>query len=166
MRDAQADCNGHSTLWGCAETNNRGEILEEMIFQHNLKILNVGNDPTFQNSRFTSIIDISLTLGKSDDVYGWHVSKHHLHSDHFMIEFYFLHKKISPTMIKKVNWNAYIDNLQLADCSYNLWTPVTIETEANNLVKAMKNALFKSSFSVPLKAKNARWWNQELNSNG
>ena len=67
-------------------------------------------------------------------------------------------------MIKKVNWNAYIDNLQLADCSYNLWTPVTIETEANNLVKAMKNALFKSSFSVPLKAKNARWWNQELNS--
>ena len=158
------DCNGHSTLWGCAETNNRGEILEEMIFQHNLKILNVGNDPTFQNSRFTSIIDISLTLGKSDDVYGWHVSKHHLHSDHFMIEFYFLHKKISPTMIKKVNWNAYIDNLQLADCSYNLWTPVTIETEANNLVKAMKNALFKSSFSVPLKAKNARWWNQELNS--
>ena len=38
----------------------------------------------------------------------------------------------------------------------------TIETEAALLEKVINNALTKSSFSTPIRARHAKWWNPEL----
>ena len=157
------DSNAHSTFWGCESSNQRGEVLEDFIMHYNLSVLNVGHHPTWQSSRYSSIIDITLTMGNNSDVHGWHISDKVIHSDHFMLEMYFFDKKISPTMIKKVNWDAFQSNLCLENKHIRLWTPVTIEAETAALTKAMTNALAKSSFSVPLKRKDAMWWNDDLN---
>ena len=45
------DSNAHSVLWGSLVSNPRGEALEELIFQHNIDVLNKGSKPTFVNLR-------------------------------------------------------------------------------------------------------------------
>ena len=156
------DSNAHSTFWGCAESNPRGIEMEDLIMHFNLSVLNVGDEPTWRRDNLSSIIDITLTMGSNNDVKGWHITNHILHSDHRMLELYFLDKKISPTMIEKVNWDQFKKNLQLGVCYYNEWTPVTIETEAAALTKSMHDAIKKSSFSTPLKPKTDLWWNDSL----
>ena len=156
------DSNAHSTFWGCAESNSRGIEMENLIIHYNLSVMNVGIEPTWQRDNLSSIIDITLTMGSNPDVKGWHITPHILHSDHKMLELYFLDKKISPTMIEKVNWEQFKKNLQIGVCYYNEWTPVTIETEAAALTKAMHDAIKKSSFSTKLKPKDDLWWNDAL----
>ena len=34
------DFNGHSKVWGCSETNDRGEIIEDVIAENDLCLLN------------------------------------------------------------------------------------------------------------------------------
>ena len=41
------DCNAHTSLWGSPDTNKRGEILEEFIFQYGLFVENSGTVPTW-----------------------------------------------------------------------------------------------------------------------
>ena len=158
------DSNAHSTFWGCAESNPRGIALEELIVHFNLKVLNVGIEPTWQDSRNSSIIDITLTMGKNRDVKGWHISDKILHSDHRMLELYFLDKTVSPTMTTKVSWESFKNNLLVEDRYYNKWTPVTIETEAAALTAAMTNALTKSSYTTRQKSAETVWWSDSLNS--
>ena len=45
-----ADTNAHSHLYG-PDTNKRGEDIEDLIIQHNLRVANVGNTPTFETRR-------------------------------------------------------------------------------------------------------------------
>ncbi len=55
-----ADSYAHSVLWGCEETNKRGEELEELILRFNLNVANRGGEFTFSTSRANSIIDSTL----------------------------------------------------------------------------------------------------------
>ena len=70
------DSNAHSELYG-QETNPRGELLEEFIFNHNLEIENRGNVPTFSTIRrgmeVTSFIDVTLSRGA--EVVDWCVDE-------------------------------------------------------------------------------------------
>ena len=34
------DFNGHSKVWGCSDTNDRGEIIEDVIAENDLCLLN------------------------------------------------------------------------------------------------------------------------------
>ena len=54
------DSNAHSKSWGCPDTNPRGEIMEEFIVNHDLTLVNSGNADTFDSSRSSTIIDITL----------------------------------------------------------------------------------------------------------
>ena len=60
------DSNAHSLLYG-PDSNERGEIFEEFILQHNLKVENVGEKQTFHafrgNSGIGSCIDVTLSRG-------------------------------------------------------------------------------------------------------
>ena len=42
-----ADTNAHSSLWNSADTNKRGELLEDFVFQNSLRVHNRGNHFTF-----------------------------------------------------------------------------------------------------------------------
>ena len=46
------DSNAHSHLWGCEETNARGEALEELIAGRNLTVMNTGTVPTFKTVQY------------------------------------------------------------------------------------------------------------------
>ena len=58
------DSNSHSVLFGGPETDPRGEDFEHFILGNDMYILNVGHAPTYQSSRYSSIIDISLCMGQ------------------------------------------------------------------------------------------------------
>ena len=82
------DSNAHSPMWGCKDTNKRGELVEEFIVLHNLMVCNQGAKPTFVTSRANSIIDLTLcSRGMVGGIKKWKVSEQHQFSDHRRILF-------------------------------------------------------------------------------
>ncbi len=82
-----ADTNAHSVLWGCEESNPRGEMLEEFIIQNDLLIQNVGNNPTYVSRGAETIIDVTFTKNSTDEmIHNWHVDSRTLFSDHRLIQ--------------------------------------------------------------------------------
>ena len=57
------DSNAHSSLFCQAELDERGDRLEDFIFEHDLDIVNVGSVATFQTFRAQSVIEVTLTRG-------------------------------------------------------------------------------------------------------
>ncbi len=87
-----ADSNAHSVLWGCEETNKRGEELEELILRFNLNVTNSGGEYTFSTSRANSIIDITLVNpSTSNSLFprNWRVLSEESFSDHKYLAFEF-----------------------------------------------------------------------------
>ncbi len=85
-----ADSNAHSVLWGCKETNKRGEELEELILRFNINVANSGGESTFSTSRANSIIDITLvTSSTSNSLFprNWRVLSEESISDHNNLAF-------------------------------------------------------------------------------
>ena len=80
------DSNCHSVLF-CRETNRRGEVLEDFIINNNLDIENVGSRPTFQSSRYSTCIDVTLSWRLTNLIKNWRVDEDYNASDHNTIEF-------------------------------------------------------------------------------
>jgi hypothetical protein len=55
-----ADCNARSKTWYDTMTNQRGKNLEDFITIHNLKIVNVRSEPTFETTRGSSYVDLTI----------------------------------------------------------------------------------------------------------
>ena len=55
------DFNGHSELWGCSDTNDRGKILEDFITENNLCLFN-SNQHTYLHPGSGSFTAIDLSL--------------------------------------------------------------------------------------------------------
>ena len=84
------DSNAHSPLWNCADSNQRGEELEEFFLEEGLTVLNVGNVPTYCSSIGSSIIDVTVvnTCGfNALEVEDWRVLPDETFSDHRYIQF-------------------------------------------------------------------------------
>ena len=93
------DGNAYSTAWGSAETNSKGESIEDFIAQYNLKILNCpSNLTTYCSSIGSSNIDITLASGYARlGVQNWLVEDGWTLSDHQVITFqYTLKTNICP----------------------------------------------------------------------
>ena len=157
------DSNAHSPLWGNEPINRRGEQVEEFIFGRNLKLLNVGTEPTFVTSRSQTTIDLTLVTSNCKNAHSWKLWKGLNFSDHRTIEFIvdFSVKPEKP-MIKRVNWEGFKTAVEIDDRHYNLWSAETIEFECDQLLKVINTALEKSSFYTPLKRRSPNWWNDDL----
>ena len=59
------DFNGHSKVWGCSDTNNRREIIEDVIAENDLCLLNE-NQPTYLHPPTGNYYAIDLSLHGSD----------------------------------------------------------------------------------------------------
>ena len=83
-----SDSNSHSTLWGCDKTSARGRMVEDLCLKYGLFVLNVGNKPTFENSRgYKSIIDLTISnVPFNLKIKNWRVEDE-LYSDHRNISF-------------------------------------------------------------------------------
>ena len=83
------DSNAKSTRWYSGTTDDRGVKIEDFISRLGLHVLNEKQrHPTFQSSRGTSNIDITLATGCANVVLqGWTVLQNVTHSDHNLIVF-------------------------------------------------------------------------------
>ena len=82
------DSNAHSKLWMSRDNNSRGRIITDYLIENNLKVENVGSEPTFECSTGKSIIDLTLSRGLKLQVNGWKVCKADNHSDHHTIRYH------------------------------------------------------------------------------
>ena len=55
------DFNGHSKVWGCSETNDRGEIIEDVIAENDLCLLNE-KKPIYRHTPFGTYYATDLSL--------------------------------------------------------------------------------------------------------
>ena len=55
------DFNGHSKVWGCSDTNDRGEIIEDVIAENDLCLLNE-KQPTYLHPPTGNYYAIDLSL--------------------------------------------------------------------------------------------------------
>ena len=80
------DFNGHHTLWGCGDVNNRGQQLEDLILKNDLILLNDKSHTYFHsaNGTFTSI-DLTLCSPSLFLDFSWKVGPDPCDSDHFPI---------------------------------------------------------------------------------
>ena len=68
------DSNCHSSSFG-TDDNKRGEILDDFIAAHNLKIENKGTEYAFETTIASTIIDITLSNKLAVSVTDWTVVK-------------------------------------------------------------------------------------------
>jgi ribonuclease HI len=163
------DSNAHNSLWGSADENSRGELLEEFILTNGLLVHNAGNENTFVAPTGSSIID--LTLSKTRDVVtldNWRVDLKATMSDHRCICFTL---GIAPPVVAqtrnilKTDWPMFAQFLQAA--SWNppdKWSPTTVDTELEALTTSIIDAL---DLACPLRPPGAvaprlHWWSDAL----
>ena len=106
------DFNGHHTLWGCEDVNNRGQQLEDLILKNDLILLNDKSHTYFHSASgtFTSI-DLTLCSPSLFLDLSWKVGPDHCGSDHFPI----LLEKDGPRSLERVkrwklakaNWDQF-----------------------------------------------------------
>ena len=80
------DINGHHTLWGCEDVNNRGQQLEYLILKNYLILFNDKSHTYFHSASgtFTSI-DLTLCSPSLFLDFSWKVGPDPCGSDHFPI---------------------------------------------------------------------------------
>ena len=145
------DSNAHSTLWA-PDSNRRGDIIDEFIFDYGLRVDNVGTKPTFQARGVATTIDItlSLNLGPLTD---WRVGDVITLSDHNQIEFEieFQGKKTNKVTrnLKKARWDIFRKEMERRDGLWEAsrkpyWTKKRLDTEALSLSIAINSAVAKA----------------------
>lgn len=160
------DCNAHSAMWGCSDSNARGDQLEERIIQNNLFVHNVGSTPTFSSHLGESIIDITLS-NSPPVISGWKVSRVPSLSDHRIVEFRANHVKPGPEPLirnmKKVSWQAVAEDLRSAvpPCLPTWWSVQDLEGMCKDFTNSLRNSIDRQA---PLQKPGKRhtvWWNPQ-----
>ncbi len=167
------DTNAHSGLWGCADSNGRGLMLEEIIISNNLLVMNTGDTPTFKTIRAESIIDVTIINSTAANLLAlsdWRVDlATPSHSDHRYINFdlgQYKPEEEAYRKWKKIDWDAF----RQATVENNL---MHINEDGSNLdecAKDLQNYLLDKLDAVAPKKKAfkgrrpVRWWNEEIES--
>ena len=107
------DFYGHSKVWGCSDTNDRGEIIEDVIVENDLCLLNEKH-PTYLHRPTGNYYAIDLSLCHSSIYldFDWSVYDGLNGSDYFPI----LSNEIETSddeqncrwNLKKANWEAFV----------------------------------------------------------
>ena len=115
------DSNAHSTFFG-PDSNARGDELEDFILKHGMKVVNTGDDPTFEirrgNNLIQTHIDVTLTRDVRHEVNNWRVDRSYNGSDHNTIRFEITTNPSPKTTIRpwsKADWATFSDYLKRAD---------------------------------------------------
>lgn len=164
------DSNAHSAIWGSPESNRRGEEMEDIIAEKDLKVHNVGQTPTFQTTRAESIIDVVLTNHHVNDnlnLTEWRVdTSRPSFSDHRYINFTL--GSYVPTEnwfrnLKRANWGVF-------KAMFNIESSPNVEQDGSNIdacaewLESMTEKALEAA--CPLRRAMPRrpnsWWTEEL----
>jgi hypothetical protein len=145
------DANAHSTTWGSSQDNTRGRLMELFIASNNLEIHNKQNKPTFQTFREGRLIQSTIDLTLTSNLYetpisDWNTSYSFEGSDHRMIHFTINKPKERRQMVfnfSKCNWTN--SHKELKELRYpeiaTEWNHDTIDQEANYIEQTLTEAL-------------------------
>ena len=107
------DFNAHSPIWGDAREDSRGKIIEKLTTEHDLILLNTGQQ-TFMHSTYktNSAIDLSIASPSLALDLSWKVHDDFCGSDHKPIVITFQRNHVEEYNTKsfnfnKANWNLY-----------------------------------------------------------
>ena len=164
-----ADCNAHSVLWGCNESNPRGEALEDLFLTKNLTVMNVGHNSTFSRLGAESIIDITVMNGVSLEklnLTDWEVLTESSLSDHRYVKYclgQYTPKEKMYRNLHRADWDIF--QLHLNQCELPL-----IKEDGSNLDEcalALEMLISEGlNVSCPMRKAVNRppnpWWNTEL----
>jgi ribonuclease HI len=173
------DSNAHSKLWMSRDNNSRGRIITDYLIENNLKVENVGNEPTFECSTGKSIIDLTLSRGLKLQINEWKVCKADNHSDHHTLRYYLVDEVIELPPVRpwdKADWTMFsneaskqnitlpeyinqgvVEKLvdQLYDCIDRAIDKACPKTKASKVV--LSNPWFTKGLSVKRKEVFALW---------
>jgi hypothetical protein len=147
--------------------------VEEILFQHNLCLLNEGNDPTFETSRAATCIDITVASpALTSLVTKWKVQTEMHLSDHNLIT---AQLDVIPDMmtlrserhLKKADWKTFSSLITTTYTRYEkplLWTASTIDKATAFLHSAIQAALDEVAPVKPYRPKKAifSWYTDAL----
>jgi hypothetical protein len=116
------DSNSRSTSWHDTLTNRRGRMLEEYLMSKQLHIMNEdGNLTTFQNSRGTSNIDITVINNQLlSTIVEWEISDQESCSDHGLIRYVIGHSLAQMSVLKARDMMYKVTNYDIAKFQRNL----------------------------------------------
>lgn len=163
------DFNAHSKAFGDKKNDERGNWLVDFLMGSNLLVLNVGNEPTFEQNNNSSLIDLTMaTPGASRRVREWHIDTDFVFSDHKAICFEFESQAYgdrSGRIRKRTNWISY-QNTVAAKCEgYTncINTIEELELRANNFRDILISSFHEN---CKVKTKNVKyytdWYSREL----
>lgn len=172
-----ADANAKSTLWHSGQTDERGELLENLIAQQNLFIHNKDSDAyTFESLSGTANIDVTLSTSRIyNKISHWTIHRDKTTSDHNLITF----KINTPESandgtlatgtrynISRANWKKFQrylrEQYENASTEERRNTPDDPEEQAAELQHLLRSAC---DTAVPRKTKHRKsvpWWNADL----
>ncbi|GBP06353.1 RNA-directed DNA polymerase from mobile element jockey [Eumeta japonica] len=163
------DFNSWSTLWGSAETNSRGKILENFILNEDLIILNNGSPTHFTTHKTFTHIDITLCSSQLAPLCAWKTLHDLYGSDHFPIHIRMTNNFPSTKpnycpkfKLERANWTLY--NKIINEKFAQIIPSDNINQQAAAVVKCIRSA---ANISIPQTKNNkftARivWWNHHL----
>ena len=160
------DFNAHHQTWGCSRNTPRGEIVLDLLEQHNLVFLN-DLTPTHTHhhgGRVThSAIDLALTSPNIAQLFTFNVATDPLFSDHHPIHLElqvpsgqtnFLH--LPRWNLRKADWSSFQQHI---DEAHTVGTPPDINTFLNTVLAAAHQHIPHTSGHSGRHA--SPWWNTE-----
>ncbi|MCU7800748.1 MAG: reverse transcriptase-like protein [gamma proteobacterium symbiont of Lucinoma myriamae] len=157
------DFNGHSKVWGCLNTNDRGEIIEDVIVENDLCLLN-DKQPTYLHPPTGNYYAIDLSVCHPNIYldFDWSVCDDLHGSDHFPIiikEIESSNEELpSKWNLKKANWEKFTALCQEQLTSEKFKTAEDIITFTNTLYKISEECIPKSSTRSK---RNNPWYDNE-----
>lgn len=163
------DFNAKSHSWGGDKLDDRGELVLEFIIKNNLNLINDKNsEPTFQNSRGKSWIDLSIVSNNLiREVKNWKVLNEPSYSDHKFIKIeIFEEAKLQMFKITKTGKQRALTDLLKMDWelqSRNLNNVQEVEHLIQKFYNTLENLYKKYEKRITKgKGQEKSWWNLEL----
>ena len=162
------DFNGHHTLWGCEDVNNRGQELEDLILKNDLILFNDKSHRYFHSASgtFTSI-DLTLCIPSLFLDFSWKVGPDPCGSDQFPI---LMENDRPPSLervqrwrLAKANWDQFqhlcSTRLQQsviadADGSMSLFTSILKDIAEETIPKRFNKPWFSDICKDAIKKRN------------
>ncbi|XP_071579635.1 uncharacterized protein [Temnothorax nylanderi] len=170
------DFNAHASPWGCESTDFKGELLEDWAAQLDLRLLNVGNNPTFVGHRGSSIIDLTwASPDLSRSIRGWAVRDDMEYmSDHLYIVFEIA---VSPSLSQRPlrpppsRWNFKKMDVELYQAAIE-WTCAVSPSDLDFMINAVPDRWIHDCIAGACRAavprlqarrsSHAYWWNERI----
>lgn len=167
-----ADFNAHSTIWGGAQTDVNGKVVEEFMDNNDLVCMNNGNGTRINVTTGTeSALDITLVASSLAGITKWEVwTKTTLGSDHYPVHCCIgekVEKRVESGakkwLFEKANWEEF------QRLSEEVITTVDLEDEVDLINKRITAAIITTAEkSIPRskgtsKKRLVPWWTEECN---